>query len=119
MGCARPWITRRSRLPLLLDSQLVVRQAFVGAIGDRPLGTAITRLLRVLPTSGHLRRAITTAPPPHDFVLHAAAWVLSTTEACRSSYGDSAATIAKKMVFWITVGEVYGRAIHRSISRRS
>lgn len=36
-------------ITLLLDSQLVVRQAFVGAIGDRPLGTAITRLLRVLP----------------------------------------------------------------------
>lgn len=36
-------------ITLLLDAQLVVRQAFVGAIGDRPLGTAITRLLRVLP----------------------------------------------------------------------
>lgn len=38
-------------ITLLLDAQLVVRQAFVGAIGDRPLGAAITRLLAVLPPS--------------------------------------------------------------------
>lgn len=36
-------------ITLLLDENLVVRQAFVGAIGSRPLGSAIDRLLRVSP----------------------------------------------------------------------
>lgn len=38
-------------ITLLLDAQLVVRQAFVGAIGDRPLGAAIARLLAIAPAS--------------------------------------------------------------------
>jgi hypothetical protein len=42
-------------LTLLLDEQLVVRQAFVGAIGDRPLGRAIERLL-ALPAAPPSRR---------------------------------------------------------------
>jgi thiol-disulfide isomerase/thioredoxin len=36
-------------ITLLLDGQLVVRQAFIGAIGDRPLGAAIARLLAAVP----------------------------------------------------------------------
>jgi len=36
-------------ITLLLDAQSVVRQAFVGAIGDRPLGAAISRLLAAVP----------------------------------------------------------------------
>lgn len=38
-------------ITLLLDAQGVVRQAFVGAIGDRPLGAAIARLLSVVPAN--------------------------------------------------------------------
>ena len=34
-------------ITLLLDEHFVVRQAFIGAIGNRPLGRSIERLLRV------------------------------------------------------------------------
>lgn len=42
-------------ITLLLDENLVVRQAFVGAITNRPVGTAIERLLRLSEPSAKRR----------------------------------------------------------------
>lgn len=52
-------------ITLILDEKLVVRQAFVGAVGNRPLGRTIERILQLAqtPTEGSrkLRTARTTA----------------------------------------------------------
>jgi thiol-disulfide isomerase/thioredoxin len=47
-------------LTLLLDANLIIRQAFVGAITDRPLGNAIERLLQIAPPPPVRRRGIAT-----------------------------------------------------------
>lgn len=41
-------------ITLLLDENLVVRQFFIGGIGERPLGRAIERLLQAIKKRGEI-----------------------------------------------------------------
>jgi thiol-disulfide isomerase/thioredoxin len=48
-------------ITLLLDENFIVRQAFIGAIADRPLGRAIERLLLAAKAAGMKRSRVTKA----------------------------------------------------------
>lgn len=49
--------TERQPVTLLLDEKLVVRQAFVGSIGNRRLGAAIERLLAASRSASKSKRS--------------------------------------------------------------